>query len=229
MNNTTLVRRALSLAAPFLLLAAVAINAQVDRQFAQSQQQNSLALRTYQWTSRMEIQKDGETKKVQISEMHYDNAGNVQKRVVSSTPEPDLPKFGIRRLVGQKKLGDFKEKIEQLGALAQSYGQLSPETMQRFMSNASITPELTAQHKLIRIEGRNVLQPGDAMTIFVDAVSRKQRRVEIQTSLDRKAVQIVSEFQDLPQGPTYMARSQVSYEGNSLVIVTENFDYARMR
>jgi hypothetical protein len=229
MKHTTLARRALSLAVPFVLLAAIAINAQIAGQFAQSQQQNSLALRAYEWKSRMEVQKDGETKKVQLSQMHYDSAGNVQKTVISSTPEPDMPKFGIRRLVGKKKLGDFKEKLEELGALAQSYSQLSPDTMQRFMTNATITPEMTAQHKLIRIEGRSVLQPNDVMTIFIDAGSRKQRRVEIQTSLDGKPVQIISAFQDLPQGPTYMGRSEVSYEGNSLVIITENFDYARVR
>jgi hypothetical protein len=79
----------------------------------------------------------------------------------------------------------------------------------------------------VRIEGRDVLQPGDSMTVFLDAVSRKQRRIEIQTSLDQRPVRIVSEFQDLTQGPTYMARSQVSYDGSSIVIVTENFDYTR--
>jgi hypothetical protein len=97
--------------------------------------------------------------------------------------------------------------------------------MQRFMTNASITQELTARQKLVRIEGRDVLQPGDSMSIFLDAVSRQQRRVEIQTSLEGKLVRIVSEFQDLPQGPTFMARSQVSYGSNSIVIITENFDY----
>jgi hypothetical protein len=102
--------------------------------------------------------------------------------------------------------------------------------MQRFMATATITPELTAQHKLVRIEGRDVLQSGDSMTVFIDAVSRKQRRVEIQTWRDQKPVRIVSEFQDLPQGgPTYMARTQVNYDRGSVVIVTENFDYARVQ
>jgi hypothetical protein len=97
--------------------------------------------------------------------------------------------------------------------------------MQRFMETSTITPELTAQHKLVRIAGRDVLRPGDSMTVFVDAVSRKQRRIEIQTWLDQKPVVIVSEFQDLPQGPTYMVRSRVSYDGNAIGMIAENFDY----
>jgi hypothetical protein len=220
-------RRGITLALPFLLLAAIAINAQMDRQFARAQQENAQALKKYEWRSRTEVRKDGETKKIQLALMRYDSQGNIQKTVISSTPEPDLPKFGLRKAIGQKKLQDFKDKLEALGGLARSYSELTPDRMQRFMTTAAITPELTAQHKLIRIEGRDVLQPGDSMTVFLDAVSRKQRRVEIQTSLEQKPVRIVSEFQDLPQGPTYTARSEVSYDGNSIVIVTENFDYAR--
>jgi hypothetical protein len=222
--------RGINLAVPFVLLTAIAVSAQMDRQFAQAQQQNAQALKQYEWKARTEIQKDGETKKVQLALARYDHDGNPQKTVISSTPEPDLPKFGLRKVVAHKKLQEFRDTVEELGALARSYSELPPDRMQRFMATATITPELTAQHKLVRIEGRDVLQSGDSMTVFIDAVSRKQRRVEIQTWRDQKPVRIVSEFQDLPQGgPTYMARTQVNYDRGSVVIVTENFDYARVQ
>ncbi len=222
-------RRGVLLAAPFLLLTAIAISAQMDQQFAQAQKQNALALKKYEWKSRTEIQKDGETKKVQVALIRYDSAGNLQKTVISSTPEPDIPKFGIRRAVAKKKIGDFRDLLSELEALARSYSELSPDRMQRFMATSTLTPELTEQHKLLRIAGRDVLQSGDSMAVFVDAISRKQRRVEIQTWLDQKPVRIVSDFQDLPQGgPNYMARSRVSYDGNSIAIIAENFDYTRV-
>lgn len=226
-NRIHKLRRAFTSAVPFLLLVAIGINAQIDKQFARGQQENAAALKNYEWKSRTEVQKDGETKMVQLALMRYDLNGNLQKTPISSTPEPDLPKFGLRKVVAQKKVQEFKDKLEALGALARSYSDLPPDRMQQFMTKASISPELTAQQKLVRIDGHDVLQPGDSMTVFVDAVSRKQRRVEIRTSLDQKAVRIVSEFQDLPQGPTFMARSQISYDGTSIVIVTENFDYTR--
>jgi hypothetical protein len=225
-NQSTLLCRT-TLAASLLLLAALGIAAQTDGRFAQLQQQNAAALKQYEWKSRTEIQKGGETKKVQLALMRYDRNGNLQATPISSTPEPDLPKFGLRKIVAQKKVQEFKDKLEALRALARSYSDLPPDRMQQFMTRASIRPELTAKENLIRIEGRDVLQPGDSMTVFLDAVSRKQRRVEIQTSLDQRPVRIVSEFQDLTQGPTHMARSQVSYDGASIVIVTENFDYTR--
>ena len=200
--------------------------AQVDQRFAQARQQNALALQSYEWKSRTEIKKDGETKKVQVVLNRYDSNGNVQTIPISSTPEPDLPKFGLRKAIAKKKVNEFKETVQELGALAMSYSGLPPDQMQRFMATASVSPEVTMQQKLVRLDGRNVLQPGDAMTVWVDAISRKQRRVEIQTSLDEKPVRIVLEFQDLPQGgPTYVARSVVNYDDASVVIVTENFEY----
>lgn len=201
---------------------------QVDQRFAQAQQENALALKKFAWKSRTEIQKDGDTKSVQVAQMRYDSSGNVQKTVISSTQE-DLPSRGLRGFIAKKKKKEFTEKVEEVGALAKSYSELPPDRMQRFIATSTLTPEVTPQQKLFRVEGQNVLQPGDSMTIWIDAVSRRQRRVEIQTLMDNKPVRIVSEFQDIPQtGPVYLARSQVNYDGTSMVIITENFDYTRV-
>ena len=212
-----------------LWLAAVSVPAQTNEKMAQAAA-NVAALRQYQWKSRTEIQKDGETKNVQVTLMRYDSNGELQKTPVSGTPEPDLPKFGLRKRIAQKKLKEFRERVHELGALAISYSELSPEQMQRFMATASMTAEREQQQKLIRIDGQNILQPGDSMTMWIDPISRKQRRVEIQTVLDGKPVRIFSEFQDIPNGgPTYMALSRVNYNGGNVVIITENFDYARVQ
>ncbi len=154
--------------------------------------------------------------------------GTLHKSLISRTPQQNLPTRGIRGFIAQKKKENFMETLDRLGALAKSYSELSPEEMQRFMATAIVTPEMNPQQKLIRIKGSNVVQPGDSMTLWVDAVTRKQRKVEIQTSLDRKPVRVVSDFQDLPNGPTYMARSVVDYPGEELTLITENFDYERV-
>ena len=67
------------------------------------------------------------------------------------------------------------------------------------------------------------------MIVWMDATSRKQRRVEIKTVFDEKPVRIVSEFQDLPQGgPTFMTVSRVNYDAGEVVIVTENSDHQKV-
>jgi hypothetical protein len=227
MNNITM-RRTIELGVVILLLATVAISSQMDQKFAQSQQQNGRALRQYTWKSRTEIKRGGETKSVQLAIMRYTIDGTLQKTLISSTPQRQLPTRGIRSHIAQKKKEDFLETLDSLGTLAKSYSELSPDEMQRFMATAIVTPEIGPQQKLFRITGSNILRPGDSMTVWVDAVSRKQQRVEIQTTLERKPVRIVSDFQDLPQGPTHMARSVVDYPDEELTLITENFGYERV-
>lgn len=223
--NNLFVSRGIQSGMAILLATTVAISSQMDQKLAQAQKQNAQALRQYTWKSRTEIRKGGETKNVQLALNRYDINGMLQKTTVSSTPQQQLPTRGIRGLIAQKKKEDFMETLEGLGALARSYAELSPDAMQRFMGTASVTPEMNPQQKLLRVSGGNILQPGDSMTVWLDAVSRKQRRVEIHTTLDRKPVKIVSDFQDLPAGPSYMARSVVEYPSADLSLITENFDY----
>jgi hypothetical protein len=225
--NKLFVSRGIQTGMAILLATTVAISSQMDQKLAQSQKQNEQALRQYTWQSRTEIRKGGETKNVQMAVNRYDIYGTLQKTTVSSTPQQQLPTRGIRGLIAQKKKEDFKETLEGLSALARSYAELSPDAMQRFMGTASVTPEMNPQQKLFRVTGGNILQPGDSMTVWLDAVSRKQRRVEIHTTLDRKPVRIVSDFQDLPGGPNYMARSVIDYPSAELTLITENFDYQR--
>ena len=211
-------------------LGALTTPAQTNQNLTSAAQSNALALRQYEWKMRTEVQRKGETKSVQVAAVRFDSNGQKQTTLISKTPEPDLPKFGLRKAIAEKKFKEFKETIQQLGELARSYGELSPEQMQRFMGSATLTPDVTVEAKLIRAEGRNVLRAGDSMTVWLDATSRKQRRVEIKTVLDEKHVWIVSEFQDLPQGgPTFMAVSRVNYDNGEVVIVTASSDHQKVR
>ncbi len=209
-----------TLAVAIVGLITATVAAQTNQKFAQAQKENARALMRYEWKSRTEIQKDGETRKGQLVLMRYDSNGELQQAVVATSPEPDLPTRGIRGLIAKNKKKDFMDKIEDLRHLVKSYSE--PDTMQRFMATAKATP----QQNVVQLKAYDVIQSGDSMTIWLDMISKKQRRVEIQTSMNDKPVKVVSEFQDIvPSGPTYMSRNQVNYSGTSLVIITQNFDY----
>ena len=183
-------------------------------------------MRQYEWKRRTEVQRKGETKNVQVTLVSYDANGRQQTTPISGTPEPDLPKFGLRKAIAEKKFKEFKETVRELGNLARSYSELTPEQMQKFMASASMRPEVIAGRQLMRVDGSSVLHARDSMTIWTDPVSRKQQRVEIQTFFDDKPVRIVSEFKDLSSnGPTYMSVSRINYDDNSIAIITENFDH----
>src|ERR1051325_11711814 len=223
--------REIILASALALVACVAVVGQQQQQgknFAQAQQENAKKLRGYSWKSRTEVSKGGETKSTQIYLVRYDAEGNVQQTLIGGT-SAQIPTHGLRGLIAKKKKEDFLELLDGLKATAKSYASLPPEKMQRFMATASVTPEKTAQKSLIRMQGRDVLQPGDTMTVWLDAATRRQRRVEIQTTFDNKPVRIVSESQDSTAGPTPGARTVVDSPSRELTVTTDNFDYVTAR
>ena len=195
---------------------------QQDQKFAQALKQNVHALRQYTWKSRTEVRKEGDVKNTKLFMSRY-AADGTQVQVLLEEDSAKLPKFGLRGMIARKKKEEAGKLIEALQKLAKSYGELPPAKMQEFMSKATVRLE----QNTVRLEATDVLQTNDSMTIWLDANTRKQRRIEINSSYDAKPVRIVSEFKDLPAGPTYMARSVVDYPREDLTLTVENFDHQR--
>jgi hypothetical protein len=198
-----------------------------DQKFALAAKQNAMALQQYTWKSQTQIRKDGDVKATKLYSSRYAADGTIVQLLLQEE-SAKLPKFGIRGMVARKKKADAQELIEALQRLAKSYGELPPAKMQEFMKTAKATLETNAPEPLLRLESTNVLQPGDSMIVWIDANTRRQRRVEINSSFDEKPVRIVTEFRDLPNGPTYVARSVVDYPREELTLTMENFDYEHL-
>jgi hypothetical protein len=195
---------------------------QQDQKFAQAMKQNAQALRQYSWKSRSQVRKDGELKSTKVFMTRY-AADGTQVQMLVEEDSAKLPKFGLRGMIAKKKKEEAGKLIEALQKLAKSYGELPPAKMQEFMGKATVRLE----QNMLRLEATDVLQPNDSMIVWLDATTRRQRRIEIVSSYDAKPVRIVSEFKDLPAGPTYMARSVVDYPREELTLTVENFDHER--
>ena len=198
--------------------------AQLKELFARSQQQNAQALKQYSWKSRNEVRKNGESKSTQVLLMRYDANGNLQKSQIGGS-QPSMPRGFIAGRIAQKKKEEISELVNDLREQVQAYSQLPPEKMQAFLASATITTKL--DQGFVLIQGGNLLQRGDSMSIWFDAKTRRQRQIEIVTFMEHSAVKAVIEFNALPGGPTYMARTLVDYPKESLQLITENFDYQR--
>src|SRR5215510_541797 len=197
---------------------------QQEQKLAQAMKQNQIALQEYTWKSQTQIRKDGEIKGTKLFSSRYAANGEVVQLLIEEQ-SAKLPQFGIRGMVAKKKKEEATKLIEALQQLAKSYGELSPAKMQGFMKTAKVSRETKTPQPLLRLEAVNVLQSGDSMVVWLDAKTRRQRRIEINSSLAAKPVRIVTEFKDLPDGPTYMARSVVDYPDEELTLTMENFGY----
>jgi hypothetical protein len=185
-----------------------------------TQAQQDQRLRHYTWKSRTEVRKEGEVKSTKLFISRH-AADGTPVQILLEEDSTKLPKFGLRGMIAKKKKEEAGKLIEGLQQLSKSYGALPPAKMQELMSKATVKSE----QNMLRLEAKGVLQAGDSMIIWLDAGTRRQRRIEINSSYEANPVRIVSEFKDLPAGPTYMARSVVDYPREELTLTIENFDH----
>ena len=197
---------------------------QQEQKLAQAMKQNQVALQQYTWKSQTQIRKDGDIKNTKLFSSRYSANGEIVQLLIEEQ-SAKLPKFGIRGMVAKKKKEESMQLIDSLQRFAKSYAELPPAKMQEFMKTAKVTLETSTPRPLLRMEAANVLQTGDSMIVWLDANTRRQRRIEINSNFDAKPVRIVTEFKDIPDGPTYVARSTVDYPEEELTLTIENFAY----
>lgn len=200
--------------------------AQVGERFLQAQRENALALRKYQWKSRVEVRRGGETSNVQVFLMRYGLDGSLQRTPIGGAPAGrERPRPPLVRRIAEKKTKEVQELVRQLTELAQSYASLPPERMPAALAGARMITPLGGATDSVQVQATGVLQPGDSVTMSLESATHQQQRVEVRTFLDAKPVTVMSEFRRLPEGPTYAARVVVEYPSETLQIVTDSFDY----
>ena len=76
-----------------------------------------------------------------------------------------------------------------------------------------------------QITGVNVLLQGDSMTIWIDPATQMMRRVEIKTIYEKKPASLALEYKSVPDGPTYTARTVLTYPEKNVELTIDNYDY----
>ena len=211
---------------------------QHKEQFAQAQKENGAALKQYTWKSRTELKLKGESKNVKLEQVRYDIDGKLQKTDIGA-PAPEQAeqqkgrrgrrgKGRVKDKIVEKKKGEFAELMQGLGQLAGSYAHMSPEALKKFASNAGIGQGEGPLQGTVQIRSGDVLHPGDVMSIWVDPASYLMRQVEIHSVYDEKPVTVLVEFRRVADGPSYPARSMLSYPDEEIELIVENYDYERV-
>ncbi len=217
-----------------LLGAGLGLGAQqpdMKQKFAQAQKSNAAALRQYAWKSRTEIQLKGETKKVKLEQVQYDASGKQQKTLLEESPQPGEQQGGggrLKKKVVAKKKEEFAETMQSLVQLATSYANIPPEQMQVFIKGAQFGMGQGDIEGTIQVAGKDAVQAGDAMRLWIDKQTLMTRRMEIDTALEKSPVHLVADYQSLPNGPTYQAKASLEYPKDKIKVLIENTNYQRL-
>jgi hypothetical protein len=204
-------------------------------EFLQAQQANAAALREYTWKSRTELSLKGGVKFVTLEQVRHDLDGRRQKTRIGGSPEPSEDRFDplaprvgpVRRIVAAKKKEEFKDLMQDLAALAESYAHPPLETLHAFARQAARTKMFDAG--LVRIQGRNLIVTGDSMILWIDPSTGLIRRAQIDTSREGERVEMAVDYRSLANGLTYQARTLLRYPSRQLSLTVDTYDHQHVQ
>ena len=220
---------------------AVSVPCTANAQDAQSnkeksvnaQRANKAGLEQYSWMSTTTLALKGEVKSSKVDQVQYDAQGQLLKTPMDQPPpqQQETHRRGRRHRVKEhvvdKKKKEYEELLKGLGQLIASYTHLPPEKTQAFAKSAEFSQGEGEMQGTIRIHGADILQSGDSMTIWVDSETAMMRKVDISTSYEGKPASAVTNFANLPGGPTYPAQTVLTYPAKEIEVTTANNDYHR--
>lgn len=187
--------------------------------------ENQQALQKYIWQSRVQVEVDGEEKKVDLFQVRYNLAGQLERtRLGGSAQDQKEPRGPLRKRVVKGRQADAAEFAQSVKDQLHAY--MSPVTFGKIVDNAFMRMD----DDTVTLRAQNVRTKGDTVEVALVKATRQPMSMRIESTVDDEPVKVEVTFQKLADGPNYPARQIVDTQLGSkrLQITTENFDYSKL-
>jgi hypothetical protein len=189
---------------------------------ADARLKNANLMKQYTWESRTELTDNGAVKDIRLEQVIYGPGGQLQRTLINDQPSP-LPSGFIRKMMAENDQKKTAAYIKGLGSLLDQYTLSTAGKVIDFITQASI--QLPDSNGLLQITGGSVVLPGDTVSLWVSAETRKAQRMKIMTFYEGNEVNVSITFKTISNGLTYPAFSQVDVFGMGLSLQVQNFNY----
>ena len=208
-------------AAPGQDAANQALRAEIANKVTAARQANAAAMQQYTWDQRTELLEGGTVKDTRVEMVNWVN-GAYQKSLVSNEG-PSLPRFGIRKRIAEAKQKEMQEYMAGLKNQLQQYTLGTSPQVLGFFNKASVSgPDATG---LVALSGGSVVMPGDSMTVWVNAATKKTVKAFVATTYQGDAVTMNATMNTLPTGLDYVSFSDIQIPGKQMEVQVSNFNY----
>ena len=203
---------------------ALSSDANMAVQITEARKANDTLMRQYTWNSRTELLENNEVKDIRLELNNYAPDGALQRSLLNDTGA-SLPRGFLRRAIAEDQKKKVEEYLTGLRGLLDQYTLSTTGKILDFMTSATtIGPDASG---LVEMTGHNVVSPGDTLSIWTDARTRKTRRLLVNGFYQGDIVTVTATFNTLPSGLTYMAYANVSVPAKQMTVQVQNFDYSR--
>ena len=199
----------------------VAQSAAQTVQVVQARAANAALMKQYTWNERIDFLVKGQQKDLRIDLVNFGPDGKIQRTTLNDQSAP-LPGGFFRKKIAEDEKKDVEKFLKGLGQLLHAYTLPTPGAVMNFLDSTTPVPSGPGQ---LMVSGQNVVQPGDSLTIYLDAATRKTQRVVVNTAFEGNPVNLTATFATLPNGLNYPAYAEVLVPAKGYAIQVQNFNF----
>ncbi len=200
----------------------------------QSLAQGQALIRKYEWVETTIISLKGEEKARKQNRVYYGADGKLQKTPIGEAA-PAKPASGggggrgrgkVKEQIVENKKEDMQEYMQKAVALVQQYLPPKPELIQAAKDAGRVTPQPQGNGR-VKLEIAQYLQPGDKLSIDVDAAASHLLGLAVETYLEKKddPVTVAVQMATLPDGAFYAAQTTLDAKAKNIRVVIQNSGY----
>jgi len=182
-------------------------------EIAKKREENQELMKRYSWKQRTEVKQEGKLIHQAIENVRLLADGVIEKTAVAEAPTSKFKR--------QKKTR--REWAVELRALLDEYALPTEADILDYLTRAKIGPGDTP--RTLRIRAQGVIQPGDELTMWVDSVNKKIKRIKVLTHLDGETVMTDTDYARLDNGLVFKARQAFKVPDVKIVMVVESWDF----
>lgn len=194
----------------------------------QSLAESQKNLRKYEWIETTTLSLKGEEKSRKQLRCYYGADGKLQKLpVAAAAAAPPAPSGGrggrLKGAIVENKKEDMKDYMEQAAALVHKYVPPNPAQIQKVKDAKKLTVVPMDQGR-VRLELSDYLQPGDKLTIVVNAASNTLAGLNVATYLEKPedVVALDVQFGSLADATSYTAQTTLDAKAKNIKVVIQN-------
>ena len=188
------------------------------------------ALRHYEWIETAVISIKGEEKARKTKRCYYDAEGKLQKVATDDGTEGGKKKRGLRGKAVANKTEEIGTAMEQAIALVHGYIPPDPARIQAAKAAGRLSIRPADANGRAGLDIKDYLKPGDLLTIEVDVTANRVLKVAVSsytTAKDKDAVDVVADFETLPDGTTHAATTNFDLKSAGATITVLNSGYKK--
>ena len=200
-------------------------NVNMAVQISAARKANAALMRQYTWETRTELIEEGQVKDVRIEAVSYGPDGQLQRSLLNDQSSP-LPESLLGRIIAEKRKERLEAYVKGLRSLLDQYSLPTEGKVIDFMNQATTTkPDASG---LIVMTGSNVLLPGDTLSLWIEASTRRTRKTQVKTFYEGEVVNLTATFKTLASGLNYVAYADATIPGKLFTMQVQNYDYDRI-